>query len=171
MWSISADGVVSTTISGNSSAGAGAGAGDGGGAGGGGAADQHLCLSYSTSTKAFGGDNQAVVAVPCAAAGQVQTKWHFDGSSTNGSGAFLSIPMGIKCLSDTSACDARGQDSVTVSGASDVSVNGVYQNQGATSDGLPVFFKDETHQLYRYDQVIGAVNRLNRLVGSGDWGY
>jgi hypothetical protein len=122
LWSIGADGVVSTTSS------------SGG----------RLCLSYDPTIKAFGGVNQAVVARPCGAS---PTQWVWKPTSD---GSFLSLPAGVQCASNNFACIAKEADSITIAGASLVGVNGVYQK--ISQPGKPAFFQlDDDHQLYSFE--------------------
>ena len=105
-----------------------------------------LCLGFDATTPAFGGHGKSVVARPCT---PDSTTWMLR-KSAGGAGRLVEVVGGSACLNGP-VCDAQKATEVTIAGAGTAAVNGVYKKTNErSSDGMPVFELDASHQLYRY---------------------
>lgn len=120
-------------------------------------AGEQLCLGYDDKNiSAFGGAGLAVVARPCSSGGDAISWMLRAGNQTDGA-VLLETTRPTTCLpgsTSTAVCDATQASSFTFAGAGSADANGKYVKVSSrSSDNTPVFQKDDTHQLYRYDGV------------------
>jgi hypothetical protein len=122
------------------------------------ATGEKRCLSYDDKNiSAFGGAGLAVVARQCGS-GKDAISWTLrDGNGTADGAVLLATTHPTPCLvgsGSSAVCDAMFASSFTFAGAGSADVNGNYVKTTKVSDGhIPVFQKDDTHQLYRFGGV------------------
>ena len=107
-------------------------------------AGPRLCLGINATTAAFGGQGKALITTSCDAP-TPPMRWALNVERGSLKGGPLRAATAVSCFPSRSLCNA-----FAASGAGSKDTNGLYHRSDQTSDGVPVFEKDRTHQLYRY---------------------